>query len=69
MQEAEFVVMFTRLMSLKQMQDYADVILPIATFAETDGTYVNAEGHWQTCDKSHPSIGKKRDLHGEYYGY
>jgi NADH-quinone oxidoreductase subunit G len=25
----------------------ADVLLPIATFAETAGSYINAEGHWQ----------------------
>lgn len=29
------------------MLQYADVILPLATFAETDGTLVNAEGLWQ----------------------
>jgi len=26
----------------------ADVLLPMATFAETSGTYVNAEGYWQS---------------------
>ncbi|MGK0674445.1 MAG: NADH-quinone oxidoreductase subunit NuoG [Halothiobacillaceae bacterium] len=29
------------------MQSYAHVILPIAAFAETSGTYVNTEGRWQ----------------------
>ncbi|MEW6765845.1 MAG: NADH-quinone oxidoreductase subunit NuoG [Pseudomonadota bacterium] len=29
------------------MKSYAHVILPIATFAETSGTYVNTEGRWQ----------------------
>ncbi|MEW6445147.1 MAG: NADH-quinone oxidoreductase subunit NuoG [Pseudomonadota bacterium] len=29
------------------MKSYAHVILPIAAFAETSGTYVNAEGRWQ----------------------
>ncbi len=28
-------------------RDYADVLLPIAAFAETSGTFVNAEGRWQ----------------------
>jgi NADH-quinone oxidoreductase subunit G len=28
----------------------ADVLLPIATFAETPGTFVNAEGRWQSFD-------------------
>ena len=30
------------------MMEYADVLLPTAPFAETSGTYVNAEGSWQT---------------------
>jgi len=30
------------------MLQYADIILPLAAFAETDGTLVNAEGLWQT---------------------
>ncbi len=50
MQEAEFVVIFTPYVS-ESMRSYADAILPIATFAETRGTYVNAEGRWQTADK------------------
>lgn len=29
------------------LKEIADVILPLATFAETSGTYVNAEGAWQ----------------------
>lgn len=29
------------------MLQYADIILPASTFAETDGTHVNAEGLWQ----------------------
>lgn len=29
------------------MEEYADIILPMATFAETSGTYINAEGLWQ----------------------
>jgi len=47
MQEAEFVVIFSPYLT-ESMLDYANAILPIATFAETDGTYVNAEGHWQS---------------------
>jgi NADH-quinone oxidoreductase subunit G len=27
---------------------YANIILPVGTFAETSGTYVNAEGSWQS---------------------
>ncbi len=28
-------------------REYADVLLPVAAFAETSGTFVNAEGRWQ----------------------
>jgi len=28
--------------------DYAHVVLPMAPFTETDGTFVNAEGRWQS---------------------
>src|SRR6185295_3960051 len=28
----------------------ADILLPTATFAETPGTFVNAEGLWQSFD-------------------
>jgi NADH-quinone oxidoreductase subunit G len=30
------------------MKSWASVLLPIGTFAETSGTYVNAEGRWQS---------------------
>jgi len=51
MEEADFVVIFTPYFS-DDMREYADVILPIATFAEADGTYVNAEGRWQSIRKA-----------------
>lgn len=31
-----------------ELREYADVILPLANFAESSGTYVNAEGLWQS---------------------
>lgn len=43
MQDAEFVVSLTAFDSEAQ-REYADVMLPIATFAETAGTFVNATG-------------------------
>lgn len=43
MQAADFVVNFTAFDSPTQ-RAYADVLLPIATFAETAGTFVNANG-------------------------
>lgn len=30
------------------MWEYADIILPMAAFTETQGTYVNVEGRWQS---------------------
>ena len=47
MNEADFVVCLTAYTS-DAMRDYADVILPISVFAETAGTFVNAEGKWQS---------------------
>lgn len=44
--EAEFVVALTAYRT-PSLDSVADVLLPIATFAETAGTYVNAEGRWQ----------------------
>ena len=43
------VVAFTAFVS-DELLDVADVLLPIATFAETAGTYVNAEARWQSVD-------------------
>jgi NADH-quinone oxidoreductase subunit G len=44
---AEFVVLLSAFHH-DSMQDYADVILPIAPYAETSGTYVNIDHSWQT---------------------
>ncbi len=44
---ADFCVVLNPFVT-QTMKDYADVILPISTFAETSGTYVNAEGAWQS---------------------
>jgi NADH-quinone oxidoreductase subunit G len=44
---AEFVVMLSAFQN-DSMQDYADVILPIAPYAETSGTYINVDRIWQT---------------------
>ncbi|CEK11980.1 NADH-quinone oxidoreductase subunit NuoG [Legionella hackeliae] len=44
---AEFVVMLSAFQH-ESMQDYADVILPIAPYAETSGTYINVNQAWQT---------------------
>ena len=54
---AEFVVALSPYESAK---DYADVILPIGTFAETSGTYVNLEGRWQSAPGAAKPVGEAR---------
>jgi NADH-quinone oxidoreductase subunit G len=53
------VVAFTSFVS-KELEDVADVLLPIGTFAETAGTFVNAEGRWQSFDAAADPIGDSR---------
>jgi NADH-quinone oxidoreductase subunit G len=45
--DANFVVALTPWLA-GSVAEYADVVLPAGTFAETSGTYVNAEGRWQS---------------------
>lgn len=47
MQQAEWVVCASAFKT-PAMLDYANVLLPIAVFAETSGTYVNIAGQWQS---------------------
>ena len=49
MRAADFTVCLTAYQS-DVMKDYADVMLPIALFAETAGTFVNNEGRMQGFD-------------------
>jgi NADH-quinone oxidoreductase subunit G len=58
---ADFVVAMSSFNSPGLMH-YADVILPVAAFTETSGTYVNASGEWQsfkgvanTCGEAKPA--------------
>jgi NADH-quinone oxidoreductase subunit G len=44
---AEFVVMLSAYQD-ESIQEYADVILPIAPYAETSGTYINVDQTWQS---------------------
>ncbi|HEX7011289.1 MAG TPA: NADH-quinone oxidoreductase subunit NuoG [Steroidobacteraceae bacterium] len=41
-------------------REFADVILPIGTFAETAGTYVNLEGRWQSVPGAASPVGESR---------
>ncbi len=47
MNDADFVVSLTSYVT-DEMKAYADVLLPISPSSETSGTYVNAEGTWQS---------------------
>jgi len=49
MKQASFVVSLNAFVS-DTMKEYADVILPISPYTETSGTYVNAEGRWQSFE-------------------
>jgi NADH-quinone oxidoreductase subunit G len=48
------------LSSYASAKDYADIILPIGTFAETSGTYVNVEGRWQSVPGAAKPLGDSR---------
>ncbi|OAD22300.1 NADH-quinone oxidoreductase, chain G, partial [Candidatus Thiomargarita nelsonii] len=59
LEKAEFVVSLSAYQT-PTMESYADVILPIALFAETSGTYVNGEGIWQSFSGVVPPPGDAR---------
>ena len=43
-----------------ELDDVANVLFPIATFTETAGTFVNAEGRWQSFDAAADPVGESR---------
>ncbi|NOZ54454.1 MAG: NADH-quinone oxidoreductase subunit G [Gammaproteobacteria bacterium] len=57
--DADFVVSLTSFSS-EAMRQYADVMLPIAPFAETSATFINAEGQWQSVAGVVPPLGETR---------
>ena len=59
LQDNELVVALTAFTS-EALRTHADVLLPIATFVETSGTYVNAEGFWQSFSGCIPAKGEAR---------
>lgn len=59
LQQADLVIACTAFKN-KAMEGYADIILPIATFAETAGTYVNIEGKWQSMEAAMLPQGEAR---------
>ncbi|MBT8442573.1 MAG: NADH-quinone oxidoreductase subunit NuoG [Gammaproteobacteria bacterium] len=44
---ADFVLAISPFLG-ESLNRYADIVLPLGTFAETSGTYVNAAGDWQS---------------------
>jgi NADH-quinone oxidoreductase subunit G len=54
---AEFVVALSPYGTAKE---FAHVILPVGTFAETSGTYVNLEGLWQSVPGAASPVGESR---------
>ena len=59
LQGAKFVVAATPFLS-EEMKSVAHVLLPIGTFAETSGTYVNLAGHWQSFAGAAQPVGQAR---------
>jgi NADH-quinone oxidoreductase subunit G len=57
--EADLVVAITPYMT-EQLKQVAHVVLPIGTFAETSGTYVNLEGVWQSFTAAARGHGESR---------
>ncbi|MEZ5581722.1 MAG: molybdopterin-dependent oxidoreductase [Candidatus Competibacteraceae bacterium] len=58
-QQADFVVALTPYAS-ENLKDVAKAILPVAAFSETSGTYVNAEGYWQSFQAAVKPRGEAR---------
>jgi len=59
LKSADIVVAFTSFAS-ESLLECADVLLPIATYAETAGTYINAEGRWQSFAAAAEPVGEAR---------
>jgi len=57
--EARFVACVTPFVS-EAMRSYAQVLLPMTTFAETAGSYVNGEGRWQSFKGVARPLGESR---------
>jgi NADH-quinone oxidoreductase subunit G len=59
LKSADVVVCFTPFAS-DSVLECADVLLPIGTFAETSGTFVNGEGRWQSFEAAADPVGDSR---------
>ena len=59
LQSADWVVAITTHLP-ESLRGVAHVVLPISSFAETSGTYVNTEGRWQSWAAAAKSPGESR---------
>lgn len=59
LEQADSVVSITPFVT-DAMRQYATVLLPAATFGETSGTFVNAEGRWQSFPGVAAPVGDAR---------
>ena len=56
---SDTVICFTPYVT-QQLLECADILLPIGTFAETAGTFVNIEGNWQSFGAAATLVGDAR---------
>jgi NADH-quinone oxidoreductase subunit G len=59
LEQAQFVVSMNAFCN-EVIKEHADVLLPIAPFSETSGTFVNAEGRWQSFEGAVSCAGDAR---------
>ncbi|MDF1587851.1 MAG: NADH-quinone oxidoreductase subunit NuoG [Gammaproteobacteria bacterium] len=59
LQQASFVVSINSYVT-DTMLSYSDVILPLAGFAETSGTFVNIDNQWQSFTGAVPGLAESR---------
>jgi NADH-quinone oxidoreductase subunit G len=59
LQSADLVIAITTHLP-ESLRSIAHVVLPMGTFAETSGTYVNAEGRWQSWSGATKPVGESR---------
>jgi NADH-quinone oxidoreductase subunit G len=59
LQGADLVIAVTTHLP-ESLRGIAHVVLPMGTFAETSGTYVNAEGRWQSWTGAAKPVGESR---------
>ena len=56
---AEFVVVVSAFADASTLE-YADVVLPMAPYTETSGTYINVNGNWQSFKGAMTPLGEAR---------